>query len=297
MYRRFDGAAFGAPIRDFDGEIAACRWSVVIPFFNEEALLADTIASLAAQDMPFELILVDNGSTDRSVAVAAMAAIRHGLRYRLIHEPCRGKVAALATGIAAVTTELVATCDADTWYPPQYLRTAASLLAREGCVATGAYFVRRDASNAAHAQAAARMLRSARLFPGQCHTGGAGQAFVTAALRRAGSFDPARWNYVLEDHEIVERLRREGHMAYSPALWCAPSTRERNRQSTRWSLVERIAYHATAGAGGRGDWFFRQFLGPRLERRRLGSEGLRERPEPGFQHQEVRHAAARPVFG
>ena len=100
--------------------------------------------------------------------------------------------------------------------------------------------------------------------------------FRTAALRRAGGFDAARWNYVLEDHEIIHRMHREGGMKYSARFWCAPSPRERNRESIRWTLGERILYHALAPVAG--DWFFYRFLARRLDQRRMTSDRIRERP-------------------
>lgn len=40
------------------------RWTVIVPFFNERAHLPSCIASLARQDVPFRMVLVDNASTD-----------------------------------------------------------------------------------------------------------------------------------------------------------------------------------------------------------------------------------------
>lgn len=253
--------------------VAALEWSVIIPFHNEADWIAGTIASLADQSVPFELILVDNGSTDGSGAIARDAAAKLGVPHRLIVEMRRGKVAALAAGLRQVATRWVATCDADTFYPRDYLATAGALLARNGCVATSAYFLGEGDCAEAKARAYRRLDLSTRVLGRQCHTGGAGQCFDTAVLRQAGGFDPTRWNLVLEDHEIVHRVLRHGRMGHAEGLWCLPAPRERKRRSTRWTLIERIAYHATAS--WHGEWFFQRFLAPRLQRRALGSEALR----------------------
>lgn len=255
--------------------VAPRDWTVLIPFFNERDVLGGTLASLAAQDVAFELILIDNGSTDGSGAVAAAACRRLSLAYTLLVERRPGKVSALAAGVARTATPFVATCDADTLYPPDYLRRAGRLLTATGAVAGGAYFVRPGASAQEHAAAGARLARAARLLPRQCHTGGAGQVFRTAALRRAGQFDAARWRYVLEDHEIMHRIAKLGPLAYGGGLWCAPSPRERDRDSIRWTLLERMLYHLTPGPAR--DWFFYAFLGGRLAARRLSSDRIRER--------------------
>jgi hypothetical protein len=74
------------------------RWTVIVPFFNERAHLPSCIASLARQDVPFRLVLVDNASTDGSGAVALAACAAAGVSAELLVEQEPGKVAALRTG-------------------------------------------------------------------------------------------------------------------------------------------------------------------------------------------------------
>lgn len=268
---------------DLDSRVSTTRaapaWSVLVPFFNECDFLSATIASLGRQTRPVRLVLIDNGSTDGSAAVAQAACDRLGLDYLLLTERAPGKVAALRTGFGYVRTRYVATCDADTLYPSHYLAAAERALAEPGCVVAGAFFVAPDADDVAIADNGRAMLRSARMLPRQCHTGGAGQAFETATLRAAGGFDARRWNYVLEDHEIIHRVMRHGSMRYARDLWCCPSPRPRDRASIRWTLLERLVYSVAAPFAG--DWFFYRFLGRRLDRRRLHSRQIRERAYQG----------------
>lgn len=252
-----------------------CNWTVLLPFFNERLYLEGTLASLAAQDQPLRLILIDNGSTDGSSEIATAACRRLGLRFTLIREHAPGKVHALAAGLELVRTPYVATCDADTWYPTDYLAQAGKLLEADSAAAAGAYFVREGALPRQHAAAAWHIVIAAVLLPRQCHTGGAGQVFRTASLRETGGFDAARWNYVLEDHEIMHRVVKTGSLEYGPGFWCTPSHRDRDRESIRWTLAERILYHVTPSRWR--DRFFYDFLGPRLRARRLTSERMRER--------------------
>lgn len=249
-------------------------WSVVIPFFNERTLLPKTLESLAAQRVRSRIILVDNASTDGSAGVATATCRRLGLDFVIVTEPRAGKIAALAAGLRLVRTVYVATCDADTWYPADYLANAGRVLA-EGNVVVGAYFVKPGASAADHDKAGSRIVKTAALLRGQCHTGGAGQAFRTDVLRRAGGFDAARWGYVLEDHEIIHQVLKLGTMGYATDLWCVPSARDRDRPSIRWTLAERLLYAALAPVAG--DWFFYRFLAHRLDARRLSSQSIRER--------------------
>ena len=256
------------------------RWSVLVPFFNERDLLARTIESLAAQEVPVRIVLIDNGSTDDSAAIARATCARLNVNHLLVTERIPGKVAALAAGLRRVRSQYVATCDADTYYPAGYLAAAERLLMQEDCVVAGAYFACEKAEASVRRRTGTKMCATARILPRQCHTGGAGQAFRTDVLNASGGFDVDRWNYVLEDHEIIHRVTKYGAMRYSADLWCAPSMRERDRASIRWTLAERLTYSATIGWAG--DWFFYAFLASRLRARRLGSECIRER---AFQRQ------------
>ncbi|WP_158589872.1 glycosyltransferase [Gemmobacter lutimaris] len=94
--------------------------SVVMPVFNREAILAEAIASVLAQDYPhFELIVVDDGSSDGSVAVAEGFA---DPRLRLIRLPeNRGQTVARNTGLAAAQGTLLAFLDSDNQWDSRYL--------------------------------------------------------------------------------------------------------------------------------------------------------------------------------
>lgn len=245
----------------------------MLPFFNEAPSLPRTLTSLAGQNVPFKLVLVDNGSTDGSAEVAQSVADDLGLDHMLLDEWRPGKVAALAAGIAVAATMLIATCDADTFYPPDYLDLGSQLLSREGFVAVGAFIAPEASRNASRSFAILRRWLAALLWPQQCHTGGAGQMFRADALRRVGGFCDQRWNLVLEDHEIFARLSGIGRIGYSRALWCKPISRNHRRRKVGWSRSEQLLYHVTPER--RRTAFFNNFLGPRLRGRGQNSERLR----------------------
>lgn len=253
------------------------RWSVVMPVYNEEAFLTRSLGSLARQAVPFRLILVDNGSTDRSREVARGLIRAAGMNAVMLDEPRPGQVHALVRGIAAAETELVAICDADTWYPASYLAEAGRLFDREGgrCVATGAWQRPEREGRVRHLLRMAHQVGIAHLLPRQNHTGGGAHCFRTAALKAVGGYDPARWPYVLKDHELMNRVLGLGRQAWSAKLWCVSSERRGDRRRVRWTLAERIAYHVVPF-----EWkhrFFHQFLGPRFSARGQADTCLRER--------------------
>jgi glycosyltransferase involved in cell wall biosynthesis len=252
------------------------RWSAVIPVFNERDFLPRTLLSLAAQTMPFTAIVVDNGSTDGCIEAAKALAAKHGLDARFLHEPRAGQVHALKRGLDAADTELVAICDADTWYPPHYLESAERLFDAKGlgCVAVAACNLP-EREGWRRRKAAWHKLSAAWIMPRQNHTSGACHCFRLDAVRAAGSYDAALWPYVLKDHELMHRVLRLGTQAYHRDLWCVPSERRRDRSGVRWSLAERLLYHVTPF--GLKTRLFHEFLGPRFAARGLGDMALRQR--------------------
>lgn len=258
----------------------AVRWSVVIPFFNEAAFLPATLESLAAQTLrPFRLLLVDNGSTDRSAALAAeWAEQQSGIDVRLLSADTPGQVHALAAGIAEVDTAFLAVADADTWYPPDYLATADRLLdsAPAGVIGFIGHDVRGDSRSAANR--AKRWFYShvaPLILPRQAHGGGYAHLFRTEAFRASGGYAPDLWPYVLKDHELVNRLWKQGDIAMHPDLWVRPSDRRADRGAVRWTLWERIIYHVSPPFSK--DWFWYRFMQPRFERRGQKDIVLRNR--------------------
>ncbi|MBW6528010.1 glycosyltransferase family 2 protein [Sphingomonas sp. RHCKR7] len=250
------------------------RWTFVIAYYNEQAYLADTLASLAAQTLrPFRLVLVDNGSTDSSAAIARAFA-SDGIELVHLTEPRPGKIMALERAMAAIATDYVAFGDADTFYPPHYLATAeAALDVDPRVVAAMATDVPLDPEKARRKRRHNQLV--SRLWPKQTHTGGFGQTFRAAALVAAGGYAERHWPYVLMDHEVMQRVVQQGRVVYPYDLWCVPSDRRGDRRRVRWTLAERLLYHLSPAAAK--DWYFYRFLGPRLARRRLGHLNLREK--------------------
>ncbi|MEL7491440.1 MAG: glycosyltransferase family A protein [Pseudomonadota bacterium] len=252
-------------------------WTVVLPFYNEEGFLEETLASLAAQTLPARLILVDNASTDRSPEIAGAFARDHPhLAVTIVLEETPGKASALETGIALVETDFVATADADTFYPPDYLEQANALFekAGPGGVATLAFGTPREGAPG-HGPARRKGAMVSRLMPRQTHSGGYGQSFRTADLKAVGGFSRDLWPYCLMDHEIMHRLTKRGRLLYSADHWCAPSPRRSDRARVRWTLGERLLYHVTPFE--RRDWFFYKFLKKRFDARGVSELNLRKK--------------------
>jgi glycosyltransferase involved in cell wall biosynthesis len=100
------------------------RIAAVIPCYNAEAFLAQAIASVFAQTRQVDdIILVDDCSTDASVAIAR----RHGITV-LSTSVNSGHAAARNIGIDAARAEVIAWLDADDYWAPNHVETVAPLL-------------------------------------------------------------------------------------------------------------------------------------------------------------------------
>jgi cellulose synthase/poly-beta-1,6-N-acetylglucosamine synthase-like glycosyltransferase/peptidoglycan/xylan/chitin deacetylase (PgdA/CDA1 family) len=116
--------------------------SVVVPAYNESAGIEAAVRSLLASDHPVEIIVVDDGSTDGT------ADLVESLRLpgvRVIRQENAGKPAALNTGLAAATFDLVVMVDGDTVFEPDTVRTIVQPFAdpRVGAVSGNAKVVNR----------------------------------------------------------------------------------------------------------------------------------------------------------
>jgi glycosyltransferase involved in cell wall biosynthesis len=107
--------------------------SVVIPAYNEEQAVGSVIAELKdvlrRHQIEAEIIVVDDGSADRTAPAAAAAGARV-----LRHRSNRGYGAALKSGIAAASCDYIVITDADGTYPSQYIPEMLERLERSDMV-------------------------------------------------------------------------------------------------------------------------------------------------------------------
>lgn len=97
--------------------------SIVIPVYNEGQHLAACLRAIAAQTvMPFEVIVVDNNSTDNSMAIAAEFDF-----VTIVTERRQGVVHARSRGFDTAQGEIIGRIDADTWLEPNWVATVQQL--------------------------------------------------------------------------------------------------------------------------------------------------------------------------
>lgn len=118
--------------------------SVVMPVYNEESTLEAIVERVREVDVPKELILVDDGSTDASLAILAELEKQDGIRV-FRHEKNRGKGAALKTGFAEAKGNVVIIQDADMEYDPHdYIALLKPIVEGRADVVYGSRFLVRE---------------------------------------------------------------------------------------------------------------------------------------------------------
>ena len=101
--------------------------SVIIPMYNTEAFIKDCLDSLVAQTFTdFEVIIINDGSTDNCTRIAASYASSDA-RFRLIGQPNKGPSEARNTGLKIIRGDYVTFVDSDDCVAPNYLETLVSM--------------------------------------------------------------------------------------------------------------------------------------------------------------------------
>ncbi len=120
---------------------AATGVSVIICCYNSALRLPQTLQHLAAQEMPaacaWEIVLVNNASTDNTVALATAIWQQLGAKtsLRIIQEPRPGQMHARKTGAREAAFEYLVFCDDDNWLGPQYITAAREVMQNHSRVA------------------------------------------------------------------------------------------------------------------------------------------------------------------
>lgn len=108
-----------------DGERPS--FSVVVPAYNTEKFIRDALDSIDNQTYrPIEIIMVDDGSTDDTLATARSWSSRSGIRTNIVAQCNSGAGAARNAGIRAASGSWIAFLDSDDVYMPDALETFAN---------------------------------------------------------------------------------------------------------------------------------------------------------------------------
>ncbi len=193
------------------------RVTVVVASYNGGQTLEACLSSLEKLTYPdYEVILVDDGSTDSTPQIAQSHP-----KVRLVrHETNRGLSAARNTGIAAATGAIIAFTDSDCRADPDWLHYLVSDLLRSEFVGIGGPNLPppEDPTLAAAVMAAPGGPAHVMLTDRQAeHIPGCNMAFYRSALVEVGGFDPI-FRRAGDDVDLCWRLQQAGwNIGFSPA--------------------------------------------------------------------------------
>ena len=236
-----------AQVRDAYGEIpfaASTSWpriSVVVCSYNGSRTIRDTLEALRRIRYPdFEVIVVDDGSTDATAAIAGAYDVR------LIRTENRGLSSARNTGWRAATGELIAYIDDDAYPDPDWLTYLASTFRRGHDVGVGGPNIapRGDGPIAmCIAQAPGNPIHVMLTDREAEHIPGCNMAFRRDALEAIGGFDE-RFRVAGDDVDICWQLQARGWtLGFSPAavVW------HHRRNSIRAFWKQQVGYGRAEG--------------------------------------------------
>ncbi len=225
----------------FQSDRAWPRVTVIVCTLNGSCTIRDCCEGLQKLEYPdFEVIVVDDGSTDSTAAIA------EGYGFRVVRTENRGLSSARNTGLAAATGEIVAYLDDDAYPDPHWLGYLAETFARTDHVGVGgpnltpaedgpvARCVARSPGNPTHV-----LLTDEEAE----HLPGCNMAFRRSALEAIGGFDP-RFRAAGDDVDVCWRLRERGWtLGFSPAatVW------HHRRSSVSAYLRQQVGYGRAEG--------------------------------------------------
>ena len=130
---------FRSALTDAPGGTGLPSVGVVVPIYNEAAMLDSLVADLLAQDYPrlTEIWLVDGGSTD-GTAERLRAVAQRDLRVWVLNNPGRVPAAALNLAIPKMRTDIVMRLDAHATYATDVVRESVDALLATGAAGVGA---------------------------------------------------------------------------------------------------------------------------------------------------------------
>ena len=107
------------------------KFSVIIPLYNKAPYVKKALETVCAQTYrDYEIIVINDGSTDNSAVVAdEYLKATDGIDYQIISQQNAGVSAARNNGVAQASGEYLAFLDADDWWEPTYLEKMAQLIA------------------------------------------------------------------------------------------------------------------------------------------------------------------------
>ena len=204
----------------------APQFSIVVPAKNEAGSLAgvvDEIATVLA-GQSFEIVIVDDGSTDSTAEVLSALAGQHPILRHIVHKQSCGKSAAILTGVRMARADMICTLDGDGQNDPRAIPAIVALASEAGVgLAAGQRVKHAHSSLKRIGSKLANGLRSRMLRDDTRDTACGLKAFRRDVFLRLPYFDtmhrflPAlvlREGFAVRHLDVIDRPRQHGESKY-----------------------------------------------------------------------------------
>ncbi len=227
--------------------------SVIIPAHNEEKTLIACLTALKHQDFsePYEIIVVDNASTDYTATIAQQAHVK------LIYQPVKGVAIARHTGFLAAQAPIIASTDADCIVPPNWLfQISKAFQTYPDHIAIGGYALFYDApfvvNSVTRVTQRLNLMRVARLISGKQPLSTQNMAIRRDAYHQIGGFNLSITSPLgLDDVDLSLRLSELGPITVLPDL-CVWASARRYRKAPLQTISIRLANYVSYAVLHRG---------------------------------------------
>ncbi|KJH77087.1 glycosyltransferase [Pseudomonas gregormendelii] len=220
--------------------------SIVAPCYNAEKYLEEAIASIFAQDYPnFEVIIVDDGSSDNSIAMLRQLQQTHD--FQLYTQANQGVSAALNHGLRYAKGDYVSTPDLDDIMLPQSVRIRVDYLEQHpqvGCV--GALIIYMDSDGNTIKQQQRDEIRTYdfdKVLSGAVVIGAPVALYRMSAMRSAGFYAPS---LRVQDFQMTLRIARLGYEVHELPVCVTRYRRHPNNLSRKYKVLLQADLEAIA---------------------------------------------------
>lgn len=190
--------------------------SIVIPAYNEQSYIENCLFSLLRSEqktnIDYEVILVDNNSTDKTVEVAKK--FKKGMNLKIVSEKKQGRGAARARGFEKAQGEIILSADADTSFYKGWIETLTSDI-KDEVVATATSANIKDCSfltNLSYNFMQSQAAYLYRIIFGYSWLVGFSFAILRSAYEKSGGFNPHL--QAQEDIDLSLRVAKVGRIKF-----------------------------------------------------------------------------------
>jgi alpha-1,6-rhamnosyltransferase len=220
--------------------------SIVAPCYNAEKYLEEAIKSIFAQEYPhYEVIIVDDGSSDNSIAM--LKQLQKTYDFQLFTQPNQGVSAALNHGLRYAKGAYVSTPDLDDIMLPESLRVRADYLDENpnvGCV--GALIIYMDSDGNTIKQQKRDQIRTYtfdQVLGGAVVIGAPVALYRMSAMRRAGFYAS---QLRVQDFQMTLRIARLGYEIHELPVCTTRYRRHANNLSRKYRVLLQADLEAIA---------------------------------------------------